>query len=45
MTFWNIREAASEVVPRRFLVGAGKKETGKGLGGSWIGRRLSTVMV
>jgi len=33
MTFWNIREAASEVVPRRFLAGAEKKKGGKGAEG------------
>ena len=30
MTFWNIREAASEVVPRRFLAGAEKKRGVRG---------------
>ena len=32
MTFWNIRDAPSEVGPRRFLVGAEKKG-GKEVGG------------
>ena len=44
MTFWNIREAASEVVPRRFLVGAEKKG-GNVVREGWTRRGRGTLMI